>query len=236
VRPLLRIERLEVSYDETPVLRQVSLAVERGEAVGVIGPNGAGKTTLFKTIAGLLQPKAGRIDYDGVRLAGLRAHTAVRRGIVYVPAEKELFPQMTVLENLELGAYTRPESREELFTFVFSLFPRLAERRGQLAETLSGGEQQMCAIARGVMAKPRVLLLDEPSTGLAPMLVAEMYRQLTRLREEGLTILLAEQQVPLALSFCERVYVLENGEISLSGRSRDLVGDPAIKRAYLGMG
>jgi branched-chain amino acid transport system ATP-binding protein len=235
VRALLKVEQLAVSYDETAVLRKVSLEVAAGEAVGVIGPNGAGKTTLFKAIAGLLPPKAGHIEYDGARLAGLRAHAAVRRGIVYVPAEKELFPQMTVLENLELGAYTNPESREELFAFVFRLFPRLAERRGQLAETLSGGEQQMCAIARGVMSRPKVLLLDEPSTGLAPMLVAEMYRQLTRLREEGLTILLAEQQVPLALAFCERVYVLENGEIVLAGRSPDLLGDPAIKRAYLGV-
>ena len=217
------------------MLREVSLEVRGGEAVGVIGPNGSGKTTLFKAIAGMLRPKAGRILYDGARLDGLRTPAVARRGIVYIPAERELFPQMTVLENLELGAYANPRDRDGLFEFVFGLFPRLEERKGQRAETLSGGEQQMLAIARGVMARPKVLLLDEPSTGLAPLLVAEMYRQLTRLREEGLTILLAEQQVPLALSFCERAYVLENGWIKLSGASRDLLGDPGIKRAYLGV-
>ncbi len=217
------------------MLREISLEVQSGEAVGVIGPNGSGKTTLFKAIAGMLRPKSGQILYDGARLDRLRTPDVAKRGIVYIPAERELFPQMTVLENLELGAYVNPRGRGNLFEVVFGLFPRLAERKGQRAETLSGGEQQMLAIARGVMARPKVLLLDEPSTGLAPLLVAEMYRQLTRLREEGLTILLAEQQVPLALSFCERVYVLENGWIKLSGSSRDLLGDPEIKRAYLGM-
>jgi branched-chain amino acid transport system ATP-binding protein len=235
VSVLIRVEGIEVAYAEMPVLRQVSLEVQRGEAVGVIGPNGSGKTTLFKTIVGMLKPKGGRVFYDGARLDGRPTHEIVRRGIVYVPAERELFPQMTVLENLELGAYVSHGASGDLLRFVFSLFPRLEERRAQLAETLSGGEQQMLAIARGVMTRPKVLLLDEPSTGLAPMLVAEMYQQLSRLKDGGLTILLAEQQVPLALSFTDRAYVLENGSITLSGKSQELLGDPEIKRAYLGV-
>ena len=232
---LIRVEGLEVSYAEMPVLRDVSIEAQRSEAVGVIGPNGSGKTTLFKAIVGMVRPKRGKIYYDGTRLDGLGTPDIVRLGIVYVPAERELFPQMTVLENLDLGAYINQKARGELLEFVFSFFPRLKERARQLAGTLSGGEQQMLAIARGLMAKPNVLLLDEPSTGLAPLLVAEMYRQLSRLKKEGLTILLAEQQVPLALSFTERAYVLENGRVKLSGTSKDLLGEPEIKRAYLGV-
>ena len=231
----IRVERLEVSYAEMPVLRDVSIEAQRGEAVGVIGPNGSGKTTLFKAIVGMLRPKRGKVFYDGTRLDGLGTPDIVRLGIVYVPAERELFPQMTVLENLDLGAYVNQKARGELLEFVFGFFPRLKERARQLAGTLSGGEQQMLAIARGLMARPKVLLLDEPSTGLAPILVAEMYRQLSRLKKEGLTVLLAEQQVPLALSFTERAYVLENGRVKLSGTSKDLLGEPEIKRAYLGV-
>jgi branched-chain amino acid transport system ATP-binding protein len=232
---VLRADRLAVGYGETAVLHEVTLEVRRGEAVGVIGPNGAGKTTLFRTIAGLLRPRAGSVTWDGVRLDGRPPHEVARRGVVYVPAERELFPQMTVFENLELGAYPHPDGREGLLDRVYHLFPRLRERRRQRAETLSGGEQQMLAIGRGVMTRPQVLLLDEPSTGLAPRLVAEMYRQLGRLREEGLTMLLAEQQVPLALAFCERIYVLESGRVVLAGPPEALLDDPALKRAYLGM-
>jgi len=235
VSALVAVAGLEVAYAEIPVVRGVSLDVHEGEAVAVIGPNGAGKTTLFKAIAGVLSPRGGEVRYRGERIDGLRHHETVKRGVVYVPAERELFPQMSVLENLELGAYAHYRSRAERLRFVLGLFPRLQERSRQMAGTLSGGEQQMLAIGRGLMARPRILLLDEPSTGLAPFFVAEMYRQLARLKREGLTILLAEQQVPHALSFTERAYVLENGRIRLSGRSPDLLGDPAIQKSYLGV-
>lgn len=228
-------QEVEVAYGDMPVVRGVSLEVRQGEAVAVIGPNGAGKTTLFKAIAGMLAPRRGRILYQGARLDGLRHHDIVKRGVVYVPAERELFPQMTVLENLELGAYTNYKSRAQRLKFVLGVFPRLEERRRQMAGTLSGGEQQMLAVGRGLMARPKILLLDEPSTGLAPLFVSEMYRQLSRLKGEGLTILLAEQQIPHALAFTERAYVLENGAIRLSGKSKDLLGDPEIQRTYLGM-
>ncbi len=232
---LIGAEEVEVAYGDMPVVRDVSLEVRQGEAVAVIGPNGAGKTTLFKAIAGMLSPRRGRILYEGARVDGLRHYEIVKRGIVYVPAERELFPQMTVLENLELGAYTNYNSRAERLQFVLHVFPRLEERKRQMAGTLSGGEQQMLAVGRGLMAKPKILLLDEPSTGLAPLFVSEMYRQLSRLKSEGLTILLAEQQIPHALAFTERAYVLENGAIRLSGNSKDLLGDPEIQRTYLGM-
>jgi branched-chain amino acid transport system ATP-binding protein len=235
VSTLIGLTGIEVAYGDIAVVRGVDLDVREGEAVAVIGPNGAGKTTLFKAIAGMLKPRGGEILYQGHRISGLRHHDIVRRGVVYVPAERELFPQMSVLENLELGAYTNYESRSERLKFVLDLFPRLQERRRQMAGTLSGGEQQMLAIGRGLMARPKILLLDEPSTGLAPFFVGEMYRQLARLRQEGLTILLAEQQVPHALSFTERAYVLENGGIRLSGESKDLLGNPEIQKSYLGV-
>jgi branched-chain amino acid transport system ATP-binding protein len=232
---MLTLEALAVAYGDVPVLREVSLEVRPGETVGVIGPNGAGKTTLFRTIAGLVKPRAGAIRWEGRRLDRLPPHRVAREGIVYVPAERELFPQMTVLDNLVLGTYPFPARAPSQLEFVYTLFPRLAERRHQRAGTLSGGEQQMLAIARGVMMRPRLLLLDEPSTGLAPRLVAELYRQLARLRDEGLTILLAEQQVPMALAFCQRLYVLENGRIVLAGTPQDLSTHPGLKRAYLGI-
>ncbi len=232
---MIKVEGLEVCYGETRALWEVSIEVERGEAVAVVGSNGSGKTTLLNTIAGVLTPQKGHVSYDGRPLIGLPAHRIVRLGIAYVPAERELFPQMTVLENLELGAYFSPQGKDSLLKQMFGLFPRLEERKRQLAGTLSGGEQQMLAIARGLMSRPKVLLLDEPSTGLAPLLVLEMYRQLRQLREDGLTLLLAEQQVPTALSFADRAYVLENGRVRLSGRSKDLLGDPVVKNAYLGV-
>ena len=232
---LVRAEGLHAGYGLTTVLRDVSIEARPGEAVAVIGPNGAGKTTLLKTIMGMLRPSRGTVHYDGRTLDGLRAYQVTRLGLVYVPAERELFPTMTVLENLELGAFRDVRAAPERLRYVLALFPRLDERRRQLAGTLSGGEQQMLAIGRALMAGPKVLMLDEPSTGLAPKAVAELYRQLSRLKSGGLTILLTEQQVPLALSLTDRAYVLEQGAIRLSGRSSDLLGDPSIKKAYLGV-
>ncbi|MCZ7565438.1 MAG: ABC transporter ATP-binding protein [Burkholderiales bacterium] len=232
---LVDVAELEVAYGDITVVKGVNLEIREGEAVAVIGPNGAGKTTLFKAIAGVLRSRRGAVRLQGERIEAQQHFQIVRRGVVYVPAERELFPQMSVLENLELGAYASYASRSERMQFVLELFPRLQERRKQLAGTLSGGEQQMLAIGRGLMARPRILLLDEPSTGLAPFFVKEMYRQLARLKEEGLTLLLAEQQVPHALSFTERAYVLENGRIRLSGASGDLLGDPEVQRSYLGV-
>jgi len=232
---LLSGEAVEVAYGDIAVVRGVNLEVREGEAVAVIGPNGAGKTTLFKAIAGMLALRDGSVRYAGARIDGRRHFEIVRQGIVYVPAERELFPQMSVLENLELGAYSCYGARAERLKFVLDLFPRLHERRRQLAGTLSGGEQQMLAIGRGLMSRPRVLLLDEPSTGLAPFFVSEIYRQFGQLKREGLTILLAEQQVPHALGFTDRAYVLENGRIHLSGTSNELLGNAEVQRAYLGM-
>jgi branched-chain amino acid transport system ATP-binding protein len=217
------------------VLREVTLEAHPGEAIAVIGPNGAGKTTLLKTIAGMLKPARGRVHYAGRPLAGLRAFEVARLGLVYVPAERELFPTMSVLENLELGAFRNASSAMLQLEYVFGLFPRLEERVRQLAGTLSGGEQQMLAIGRALMSAPKVLMLDEPSTGLAPKAVAELYRNLSKLKDAGLTLVLTEQQVPLALSLTERAYVLEQGSIRLAGPSRELLGNPEIKKAYLGV-
>jgi branched-chain amino acid transport system ATP-binding protein len=234
---VISVQALEAGYGELTVLHDISLEVGAGEVVAVIGSNGAGKTTLLKAIAGLVRPRTGRILCEGARIDGRAAHEVVRSGIAYVPAERELFPHMTVLENLSLGAYRSHDEREKksLLQFVYALFPRLAERRGQLAGTLSGGEQQMLAIGRGLMSRPKLLLLDEPTTGLAPLMVAETYRQLHRLKGEGLTILLAEQQVPMALSLADRAYVLESGWIRLRGTAAELLSDPAVKKTYLGV-
>jgi len=232
---MLRVAGIHASYGLVPVLRDVSLEARAGEAVAVIGPNGAGKTTLLRTLIGMLRPIQGQVDYDGRSINGLRAFEVARLGMVYVPAEKELFPGMSVIENLDLGSYRDVAAAPERLRYVFGLFPRLKERQRQFAGTLSGGEQQMLAIGRALMGGPKVLLLDEPSTGLAPKMVAELYRQLSKLKTAGLTILLTEQQVPLALSLTDRAYVLEQGSIRLSGRSADLLGDPAIKKAYLGV-
>ncbi len=231
---LLSVGGLHAGYGLTTVLREVSLDARAGEAVAVIGPNGAGKTTLLKSIVGMVRPSRGRVHFEGRPLDGLRAFEVARLGLAYVPAERELFPTMTVLENLELGAFRhrKPTHLER----VFELFPRLAERRGQLAGTMSGGEQQMLAIGRALMAGPKVLLLDEPSTGLAPKAVAELYRNLFRLKSAGLTIVVTEQQVALALALTDRAYVLEQGSIRLSGRSCELAGDASVRKAYLGVG
>jgi branched-chain amino acid transport system ATP-binding protein len=233
---LLRVERLEAAYGDLVAVRAVSLEIHAGEMVGLIGGNGAGKTTTLRAISGLLRPRAGTISLDGARIDGLPAVAIVARGIAHVPEGRQLFPTMTVLENLELGART-PESRRrrpDTLAQVFELFPRLAERRRQLAGTLSGGEQQMTAIGRALMARPRLLMLDEPSLGLAPVMVHSIFENLVRINREGVTVLLVEQNVLGALRLSHRAYVLENGAIVLEGPRDRLLADEAVKRAYLG--
>ncbi|MCS7094453.1 MAG: ABC transporter ATP-binding protein [Thaumarchaeota archaeon] len=235
----LEVKGLEAGYGEFQVLWGVNLEIpERRMRVGVIGPNGAGKTTLMRAVAGLIQPKKGEVILEGKRLNGVPAYERVKMGIAYVPAEKELFPKMTVKEILELGAYTAraKDQIEKNLDYVFSLFPRLRERLNQKAGTLSGGEQQMLAIGRALMSSPRLLLLDEPSTGLAPLLTEELFNSLRLLSDlnEDLTILLVEQKVTLVLKVCELVYVLEGGRVVMKGDARVLTQDPRVRANYLG--
>jgi branched-chain amino acid transport system ATP-binding protein len=230
---MLEVSELSAGYEGSDVLSGVSFHVEKGETVMIIGSNGAGKTTLFRAVCGLLPRSSGRVTFGGEDLTGLPVQRIARRGLALVPAERLLFPRMTVHENLSLGAYPEPPDPETL-RMVLDLFPRLDERRRQRAGTMSGGEQQMLAVGRALMSKPRLLVLDEPSTGLAPKLAREAYQALNVLRDRGLTILVAEQQVPLALAISDRGYVLENGVISVSGTSQELAADPRIRTAYLG--
>jgi branched-chain amino acid transport system ATP-binding protein len=231
---VLEVVDLSAGYLGEDVVHEVSFTVAEGEAVAVIGSNGAGKTTLFRAICGLSRPSHGAVTFGGRSIGGRRAHDIARRGLAYVPADRHLFPHMSVGENLDLGAYPR-RPRQERRDLVLDLFPRLAERSRQAAGTLSGGEQQMLTVGRALMSNPRLLLLDEPTTGLAPKLAAEAYTALAALREHGLTILVAEQQVPLALQLADRGYVLEDGRIQLDGTATDLAEDPAVQRAYLGV-
>jgi branched-chain amino acid transport system ATP-binding protein len=234
---LLRLDGLEVGYGALTAVRDVSLEVGTGEVVALIGANGAGKTTTLKAITGLLLLRRGRMTLDGERLDGLSPARVVGRGIAHVPEGRQLFPTMTVRENLELGAVSRESRmrRAETLAWVLRLFPRLAERAGQLAGTLSGGEQQMCAIGRGLMARPRLLMLDEPSLGLAPVIVKQIFENLAQINREGTTILLVEQNVGRALGLAHRAYVLESGRIVLSGTSAELLASPHVKQAYLGL-
>lgn len=234
---MLRLRDVSVFYGDMQALHDVSLQVERGEIVALVGANGAGKTTTLKTISGLLRPAAGRIEFDGTRLDVVPAHDVAKLGIAHVPEGRRLFPLLTVEENLDLGsmAPAARAQRSETKEWVFKLLARLAERRHQLAETLSGGEQQMCAIARGLMARPKLLLLDEPSLGLAPSLVNELFATIAAINREGVTILLVEQNVRRSLALAGRAYVLENGRIVLSGPTADLKTNPHVKKAYLGL-
>ncbi len=231
---MLEVSGLAAGYEGSDVVQDVDFHIEEGEAVMMIGSNGAGKTTLFRAVIGLLAPSAGDVRFEGEDIAGMPAQRIVRLGISFVSAERHLFPRMTVQENLSLGAYPgRPDP--ETMKLVMELFPRLDERRRQRAGTMSGGEQQMLAVGRALMANPRLLVLDEPTTGLAPKLAAEAYEALGVLRERGLTVLVAEQQVPLAMAFSDRGYVLENGRIRTEGTSAELAEDPEVRRAYLGV-
>ena len=231
---MLEIDGLAAGYLGERVIDGIDVEVRSGEVVAVIGSNGAGKTTLFRAIAGLLRRMAGRVVFDGKDLTRSPAHRISRTGIAYVPAERHLFPAMTVKTNLLLGAYPRRADRETL-ELVYDLFPRLQQRHRQQAGTLSGGEQQMLAVGRALMAKPRLLMLDEPTTGLAPKIAQAAFEDLEGLKRGGMTLLIAEQQVPLALSVADRGYVLENGRIRLSGTSEELDRNPEVRRAYLGI-
>jgi branched-chain amino acid transport system ATP-binding protein len=231
---LLEVKGLAAGYLGEPVIDGIDIEVGTGEAVAIVGSNGAGKTTLFRAIAGLLPPMAGRVVFDGKDVTRRRAHRIARLGIAYVPAERHLFPAMTLKTNLVLGAYPKRPDRETL-ELVYELFPRLRERKRQQAGTLSGGEQQMLAVGRALMAKPRLLLLDEPTTGLAPIVAELAFEALAGLKQKGTTLLIAEQQVPLALSVADRGYVLENGRIRLAGASEELERNPEVRRAYLGV-
>jgi branched-chain amino acid transport system ATP-binding protein len=231
---MLEASGLEAGYLGENVVEGVDLRVAAGEAVAVIGSNGAGKTTLFRAICGILAVSAGRVRFDGRDITGRPAHRVARAGLAYVPAERHLFPGMSVRENLLLGAYPgRPDP--SAFELVFDLFPRLKERPKQAAGSLSGGEQQMLAVGRALMSRPRLLMLDEPTTGLAPKLARSAYQALQALKETGVTLLVAEQQVPLVLSLADRGYVLENGRVRLEGASEDLERNPEVRRAYLGV-
>ena len=225
---------LAAGYLGEEVVADVDVSVGTGEAVAIVGSNGAGKTTLFRAIAGLLPTLRGRIVLDGKDLTRRPAHRRSRAGIAYVPAERHLFPAMTVKTNLDLGAYPGRPDRSTL-ELVHGLFPRLQERPRQQAGTLSGGEQQMLAVGRALMARPRVLMLDEPTTGLGPKIAQVAFEAFGELKKQGITLLIAEQQVPLALSVADRGYVLENGRIRLEGASGELERNPEVRRAYLGV-
>jgi branched-chain amino acid transport system ATP-binding protein len=234
---LLEVNDLYVSYGDVPVLHGVTLSVEEGEIVTIVGANGAGKTTLLKTVSGFLKPTKGEILFLGEKISYLYPHKIVEKGLVCIPEGRKIFPTLSVLENLQLGAYIARAKlrRGENLEKVFSMFPILRERSEQLAGTLSGGEQQMLAIARGLMAMPRLLMLDEPSLGLAPKVVMEIFNVVREMNKEGTTILLVEQNVFGALELSNRGYVLENGRIFLEGKSSDLLKNEHIREAYLGI-
>ena len=234
---LLEVENIDVFYDDVQAVWGVSLRVDEGEVVGIIGANGAGKSTTLNTISGLIQPRVGSIVFREQNIEHLPAEKIVESGIAQIPEARRLFPFMTVQENLEIGAYNRRAEavRSETLKEVFDLFPILKERRNQLARTLSGGEQQMLAVGRGLMAKPVLLMLDEPSLGLAPMLVKTVFEAVRQINEGGTTVLLVEQDVQHSLQLSHRGYVLENGRVVMEGTGKELLEDPHIRKAYLGL-
>ena len=233
---LLDIQGLRSGYGRVEVLRGVNLQVRPGEIVALLGSNGAGKSTLNNTVSGLVPAWGGRVRFDGVDLTGAHYRDVVRAGLIQVPEGRRIFPNLSVLENLELGAFTRArERRAANLERVFTTFPRLKERIEQKAGTMSGGEQQMLAIGRGMMAEPRLLILDEPSLGLSPLLVEQMFALVGRLHEEGLAVLLVEQNVGQSLEIADRAYVLENGAIRFEGRPAELLASDELRRAYLGL-
>ncbi len=234
---MLNVQNCSAGYGGVPALVDVSLHIQPGEIVTIVGSNGTGKSTLARVISGLVKPTAGEIIFDGQRIDRLPPHEVVKRGMVHVPEGRHVFGKLTVEENLKLGAYTQADDAavRARMDYVCDLFPLLRERRYQKAGSLSGGQQQMLALGRGLMANPKLLILDEPSLGLAPKLVEELFESIERIREEGLTILLIEQRVLEALELCSRGYVLQNGRIVLEGRSCDLIDSDMVRKAYLGM-
>ena len=233
---MLEVKDINVYYGAIHAIKGISLSVEQGEIVTLIGANGAGKSTTLRTISGLLKPKTGEINFMGKNIAGIPAHKIVREGISQVPEGRRIFAEMTVQENLELGAFTRSDKAEieNDFKMVFGRFPRLEERRLQLAGTLSGGEQQMLAMGRALMSRPKLLLLDEPSMGLAPLLIREIFNIIVDINKTGTTVLLVEQNANMALSIANRAYVLETGRITISGDAKELAASEDIRKAYLG--
>jgi branched-chain amino acid transport system ATP-binding protein len=233
----LSLDKVEVRYGDAIALFGISLEVPKAEIVSIVGANGAGKSTTIKTISGLLKPRRGQILFEGKRMNDIPAHAVVDLGIIQIPEGRQLFPYMTTLENLELGSYT-PEARKrvaESLNRVFDLFPLLLERKDQLAGTLSGGEQQMLAVGRGLMALPKLLMLDEPSLGLAPIMVKSIFEAIAKINQSGTTILLVEQDVKKSLSLARRGYVMENGKITLQGEAKELLANEHLKKAYLGI-
>jgi branched-chain amino acid transport system ATP-binding protein len=234
---LLELENVHAYYGYIHALKGISMKVEKGEIVTLIGANGAGKTTTLRVITGLLHPRQGHVRLEGQDLAQYKHHEIVYQGMTMVPEGRRIFARMTVQENLEMGAYTRKNKQEiqQTLEYVFTLFPRLKERRHQLGGTLSGGEQQMLAIGRALMTRPRILLMDEPSMGLAPVLVETIFDTIQKINKEGTTILLVEQNALMALSIAHRGYVLQTGEIVLSDTAANLRNNPVVQKAYLGM-
>jgi branched-chain amino acid transport system ATP-binding protein len=236
-RAMLSLRSVSAGYGSFRALFDVSLEVAAGEAIGVVGPNGAGKSTLMRVISGMLRASSGELSFEGRSLTRLPAHRIVEAGIAHVPEHRRLFAKLTVEENLRIGAFL-PQARRhyaERSEWVYALFPRLLERRRQLAGTLSGGEQQMVAIGRALMSKPKMLLMDEPSAGLAPLVVEQVFALVRRIREEGFTVLIVEQNLRQVLEVVDRAYLLEVGRIRLSGSSAELKDDPTIRQAYMGL-
>lgn len=234
--PMLKIDNIDVYYGAIHALKGISLEVKEGEIVTLIGANGAGKSTTLRTISGLLKPKTGSITFLGQDIEGVRAHEIVKKGISQVPEGRRVFAEMTVMENLDLGAFVRKDKAgiQQDLKHVFELFPRLEERKTQSAGTLSGGEQQMLAMGRALMSRPKLLLLDEPSMGLAPLLIKEIFNIIVDINKSGTTVLLVEQNANMALSIANRAYVLETGRITLSGSAKELAASEDVRKAYLG--
>jgi branched-chain amino acid transport system ATP-binding protein len=232
---MLKVSDIHVYYDAIHALKGVSFSVAKGELVTLLGANGAGKTTTLKTLSGLLRPRRGAVELEGARLENIESHDIVRRGVAHVPEGRKVFPRFTVRENLEIGGYTRNKGALGAdIDYVFQMFPRLKERHKQYAGTLSGGEQQMLAIGRAIMARPKLLLLDEPSMGLAPKIVEQILENILAINQAGVTVLLVEQNAAMALAISHRGYVLETGLVILEGSAADLAGNDLVRQAYLG--